>query len=107
LLCGSIASPVAAQVAAGARGGGGRVVMSDSVVVRAMTVGGKIDTVMAIFRMLNHEQVGSPTWFELSRRLDSLVLPNGGPARIMLRGGFNPQFPMTRGWIGFVAQGPQ
>jgi serine protease Do len=106
LFAATISTPLAAQAA-----GGGRARITtggDSVVVRAIGVGGRIDTVTAIVRALQHEQYGSPVWLEMTRRLDSLMLSSG---RIMFRsttaGGFGAQGAMTRGWIGFIAQGPQ
>jgi serine protease Do len=100
VIAGVITAPLSAQVAAGGRSG--RVtVTGDSVMVRVMGVGGKIDTVMAIARVLEHERYGTPAWFELTRRMDSLLL--SGENRLMLRTGS----PMTRGWIGFIAQGPK
>jgi serine protease Do len=106
LIAGVIVTPLTAQVAAGGRGRG--TATGDSVMVRVMGVGGKIDTVTAIVRMLDHERYGTPAWFELTRRMDSLLL---GENRVMLRAGSMVgrfgQFPMTRGWIGFLAQGPQ
>lgn len=99
----SLADAVFAQgVIAVPRGGGVR----DTFVLRAFGVG-KIDTIIVLTRALSQEEYGSPAWFELSRKLDSLVTT--GLPRVMLRqnvSGALRSANAPRGWLGFIAQGP-
>jgi serine protease Do len=81
-------------------------VRGDSVMLRAFN-GAKMDTLSVLVRALNHEPWGSPAWLELSHRIDSIAFsgePNVG--RVFFR--TMPKLPdsPTRGWVGFVAQGP-
>jgi membrane-associated protease RseP (regulator of RpoE activity) len=77
----------------------------DSILVRTFGLG-KMDTILVLWRSLAHEQYGSPAWFGLSRKLDSLVI---GMPRMMLRqsqGEMRTERNVPRGWLGFNAQGP-
>jgi membrane-associated protease RseP (regulator of RpoE activity) len=82
-----------------------RRVPRDTVMVRAFGVG-QMDTILVLARALAHEQYGSPAWFDLSRKLDSLT----GMSRLLLRRAdgtlMNSTANLSRGWLGFNAQGP-
>ncbi len=105
LMTAGFATALSAQVAAGGRGSREP---RDSVFVRAFGFA-KIDTITNLVRAIEHEQYGSASWIELTRKLDSLMI--SAVPRIMLRN-VQPtmRFPaeqMQRGWVGFNAQGPQ
>lgn len=79
----------------------------DSVWVHTFGVG-KMDTVVVLMRALDREQYGSPAWFELSRKVDSLFTDM---PRVFLRRADGATVAatttnMSRGWLGFNAQGP-
>ncbi len=96
----SVVGTIAAQVTA-------RRVPRDSVSVHTFGIG-QMDTILVLSRALAREQYGSPAWFDLSRKLDSLLTP--GMPRLLLRradGTFmTTTTTLSRGWLGFNAQGP-
>ena len=102
LLSTTLAGAIAAQ-----SGGTIRRAQGDTVFLRAFGVG-RLDTMLVLSRALDREQLGSPMWLEITRKLDSLM---ARAARMSIRQtgpGFAgmPATTMPRGWLGFNAQGP-
>lgn len=77
------------------------VVRRDSVVI--IRGGGRLpaDSIKLLVRSLQDAEFGSREWIVMSHRLDSLL--RGG---VVVRGFVPTRGAMTRGWIGFDAQGP-
>jgi serine protease Do len=104
LLSITLATPAAAQTV----GVTARRLPGDSVFWRAFGVG-KMDTIIFLSRALGHEQYGSPTWLELTHKVDSLM---AAFPRMTIRGepfarsAMDVPTAMPRGWMGLNMQGP-
>jgi len=83
----------------------------DSIIVRMISPDGergaaRVDSIKTFLRMLDREGFGTPEYFAVTKRLDSLLLMRRG-VNVMFQRSMNGEMPNgPRGWIGFNAQGP-
>ena len=83
----------------------------DSTFFRVFVPSGRSDTTLTLFlRTLDGEGYGTPGWFSIAKRLDSLLLARKGSGTVIVRGfgrgdHGGPQFAESQGWIGLVPQG--
>lgn len=90
--------------AAGAQAAPARV--RDTIVLRTFNGPFPAESLMVLVRRLDQEQIGSPNWVALSRRLDALMAEtNAQNKRVMLRASMMPEGAAPKGWLGFYAQG--
>src|SRR3954466_1813630 len=97
----AVAGAAAAQTVTARR------VPRDSVITRLFGVG-QMDTILVLTPAVAREPYGSAAWFDVSRKLDSLLTP--GMPRLVFRRADGTFMATTtnvpRGWLGFNAQGP-
>jgi serine protease Do len=88
-------------------------VRRDSTVTRQVILLGRTDSISVLAGRINHERPGGTAWVALATELDSLLANSIGKMFVM-RGGIVAPLAMggpraarvSKGWLGFIAQGP-
>jgi C-terminal processing protease CtpA/Prc len=101
---------MASTASAQSAGGGVRPAQRDSFIVRVIdgTVKGRVDSIMAVMRLLQDEPVTSPQSERLRRELElmtrALSEAHGGPVRIMVGRPSELETRRFNGWIGITTE---
>jgi len=85
----------------------------DSTVTRQVILLGRTDSISVLAGRINNERPGGTAWVALATELDSLLANSIGKTFVM-RGGIVAPLAMggprttrvSKGWLGFIAQGP-
>jgi serine protease Do len=105
---GAAAALLGITLAAGTSAAGAQVVRTrDTVIVRTIGPGEKMDSIRILMRALEQEAPGTELFTVITKRLDSLVGIVAGRGQMMFRSPKMSDLMMPKGYLGLSFQGPR